>query len=369
MYNKDNGDSWEESTSNSYTFSGLTPNTTFYIKVYVTDDNKRVSGEYSIAVTTSLENLANVCTSGSNLADCITLYYNTYGESYGGLYYHDGLGTYINANQEAGDNSYRYSGANPDNFICFGSDEATCPTDNLYRIIGVFDNKIKLIKYDYAGSDMLGTNGDSYGLSYAGLYGNSVNYRGNKNQGEIPTFNWNKSAANIWSQSNLNKTNLNVNFINYLNNVNSKWVNMIETSTWYVGGISTYNNVSNNTIKNVYNLEVGPNKINTTYRDEIGLMYVSDYGYAASPENWLTALGKYNNSTNMNNNWMFMGLVEWTITRDSSLYNSIFLADFAAYICYGNTTYAYAVRPTFYLKSTTKYISGTGTQDNPYRIV
>lgn len=162
MYSKDNGDSLEESTSNSYTFSGLTPNTTFYIKVYVTDDNKRVSGEYSIAVTTSLENLANVCTSGSNLADCITLYYNTYGESYGGLYYHDGLGTYINANQEAGDNSYRYSGANPDNFICFGSDEATCPTDNLYRIIGVFDNKIKLIKYDYAGSDMLGTNGDSY---------------------------------------------------------------------------------------------------------------------------------------------------------------------------------------------------------------
>lgn len=96
---------------------------------------------------------------------------------------------------------------------------------------------------------------------------------------------------------------------------------------------------------------------------------MSDYGYAASPENWLTALGKYNNSTNMNNNWMFMGLVEWTITRDSSLYNSIFLADFAAYISYGNTTYAYAVRPTFYLKSTTKYISGTGTQDNPYRIV
>ena len=33
-----------------------------------------------------------------------------------GLYYHDGQGTYTNADQEAGDNSYRYSGANPNMF-------------------------------------------------------------------------------------------------------------------------------------------------------------------------------------------------------------------------------------------------------------
>lgn len=32
---------------------------------------------------------------------------------------------------EAGDNSYRYAGVNPNNYVCFGSDEATCPTDNL----------------------------------------------------------------------------------------------------------------------------------------------------------------------------------------------------------------------------------------------
>ena len=34
-----------------------------------------------------------------------------------GLYYHDGVGTYTNASQEAGDNSYRYSGANPNNYV------------------------------------------------------------------------------------------------------------------------------------------------------------------------------------------------------------------------------------------------------------
>ena len=69
-----------------------------------------------------------------------------------GLYYHDGVGTYTNANQEAGDNSYRYAGANPNNYVCFGSTETMCPADNLYRIIGVFGNQIKLIKATSYGS-------------------------------------------------------------------------------------------------------------------------------------------------------------------------------------------------------------------------
>ena len=49
---------------------------------------------------------------------------------------------------------------NVKNYVCFGSNESPCPTDNLYRIIGVIDGKVKLIKYDYATSDLLGTDGD-----------------------------------------------------------------------------------------------------------------------------------------------------------------------------------------------------------------
>ena len=36
---------------------------------------------------------------------------------------------------------------NVKNFVCFGSEASTCPTENLYRIIGVFNNQVKLIKY------------------------------------------------------------------------------------------------------------------------------------------------------------------------------------------------------------------------------
>ena len=122
-----------------------------------------IIGEEKLATT-----LADVCTGGESLASCITSLYNERGEEgANGLYYHDGVGTYTNATEEAGDNSYRYSGSNPNNFVCFGSDSAECENDNLYRIIGVFNNEVKLIKYDYANSNMLGTDGDYKASTFA----------------------------------------------------------------------------------------------------------------------------------------------------------------------------------------------------------
>ena len=94
------------------------------------------------------ENLGN-----QTLADyVISQYTGTQGEN--SIYYHNS--TLANG---AGDNSYRYAGANPNNYVCFGSDTTTCSEDNLYRIIGVFDNQVKLIKATIAKSNLLGTDG------------------------------------------------------------------------------------------------------------------------------------------------------------------------------------------------------------------
>ena len=59
--------------------------------------------------------LADVCINNELLFNCIQQFYVIYGEGYDGLYLHDGLGTY--GAQEAGDNSYRFSGANPNNYV------------------------------------------------------------------------------------------------------------------------------------------------------------------------------------------------------------------------------------------------------------
>ena len=81
------------------------------------------------------------------------------------IYYHDST-----LENGAGDNSYRYAGSSDttNNYVCFGSDAATCPEDNLYRMIGVFDGQVKLIKATEASSSLLGTNG---ACGYSNGYG------------------------------------------------------------------------------------------------------------------------------------------------------------------------------------------------------
>ena len=54
MYSKDNGDTWEESTNNTYTFTGLTDSTEYKIKVKVVDSEGNESTEYYEAITTEI---------------------------------------------------------------------------------------------------------------------------------------------------------------------------------------------------------------------------------------------------------------------------------------------------------------------------
>ena len=123
---------------------------------------KVLSAKLMIQKNKVAQTVAKFCKNGQNLNSCI-MAMNGIDDA---LYHHDGtLENGIN------DGSYRYAGASDEvnNFVCFGSNESPCPTDNLYRIIGVFDHKIsetqteqrvKLIKYDYANSNLLGTDGD-----------------------------------------------------------------------------------------------------------------------------------------------------------------------------------------------------------------
>ena len=291
------------------------------------------------------------------------LYTGTQGEN--GIYYHDSSLT-----NGAGDSSYRYSGANPNNYVCFGSNESTCPTDNLYRIIGVFGNNVKLIKYDYGTTDELGTDGD-YSKTYK-EWGMDSTYKGTYGDGErIGVYYWNNATqTNAWSESLLNKTNLNTNFIN---NIGEEWANKIATTTWKVGG-NTYSNIYSKTPSVVYQNEiVSPVTTNTTdnateYTAKIGLMYVSDYGFAADPSAWTLTMGSYNNTTATSTNWMYMGLYEWTISRRADDSGGAFRVVSGGGVGGDGVNGNDAVRPSFNLESSITYASGSGTQSDPIRI-
>ena len=311
--------------------------------------------------------LADVCSNGDNLANCIT---NLSQKSVNGatnIYYHDS-----NLENGANDNSYRYAGASEkvNNFICFGSTTSPCPTNNLYRIIGVIDGKVKLIKYDYMTKEELGTNGDYQGE----IAINTDHYKGSLSS--MDGYYWNYKAdttindgqgSNTWSTSLFNKVNLNTNFINYLG---TTWANKIATTTWKVGG-NTYDNIANTIPSKTYQNEiVNPDATNTTdnattYNAKIGLMYVSDYGFAATPSAWGYVINYYWNDHIVSNNWMYMGLDEWPISRISEVSFAIVVMTNDGGLGGNNANCYYAGRAVFNLETSITYKSGAGTMNDP----
>ena len=257
----------------------------------------------------------------------ISQYTGTQGEN--GIYYHNSALT-----NGAGDNSYRYAGASDsvNNYICLGSDVATCPDANLFRIIGVFGAQTKVIR------------------------AKSVGYK-----------QWHTSQVNTWSSSSLN-TYLNGEYLTSLGTLADK----IATTTWKVGG-GLWSNIATLVPKTAYQYEVGSSASTTTVDKKIGLMYVSDYYYSASPSAW-TLVG-YNESDATKDyraaktiNWLYSGSYEWTISRRSDLSDFAFLVRSAGDVYNDFVTLGIVVRPSFNLESSVKYVSGSGSMSDPVRV-
>ena len=307
----DDGSNYSLSNINSYTFTGLKANTSYKVRIYIVDNDRNESEEYIFNQSTA---------SMPSLANYIKSLYN--GQGSNGLYYHDS-----DLENGAADNSYRYYGANPNNYVCFGSDISPCPNENLYRIIGVFGNEVKIIKNNSIGS-------------YA----------------------WDNNKSATWGTSDLKNT-LNT---TYLNSLSSTWQNKISYHYWKIGGMA-YS--TTNTAKQFYDVEVGNSSSSSTVYAKIGLMYVSDYGFAASQEYWASAVYKY--SSARNSNWLFFG-EEWTISRATDHSYIVFYIKSSGSITSNwpfddlDKTYDHNVRPSFYLGESAIYIGGNGSIDNPF---
>ena len=266
----------------------------------------------------------------------ISQYTGTQGEN--SLYYHNSTLT-----NGAGDNSYRYAGASDsvNNYICLGSDATTCPDANLFRIIGVFGDQTKVIRAKSIGNQ-----------------------------------NWDTNGSNTWSSSSLN-TYLNGEYLTSLGTLADK----IATTTWKVGG-NSWDNIGGVVPATAYQYEVGSSASSTTVDKKIGLMYVTDYYYSASPSAW-TLVG-YNESdatkdyrAATSTNWLYLGSVEewseewsgeWTISRDSDFADCAFIVYSAGWVNSDSVLKTGAFRPSFNLDSSVKYVSGSGSMSDPVRV-
>ena len=182
---------------------------------------------------------------------------------------------------------------------------------------------------------------------------------------------WNENNTNNWVTGTLN-TYLNNDYYNTLTN-DSK--NMVGTTKYYLGGYSDSKMTSdimwqyerkNEANRTGYYYGTNPIMQNDANK-KIALMYLSDYGYAASKE-CTSNLYDYDGSASCKttNNWLDKSVDTWLLPQSSVNSYSAFCVSSTGYVTsiFSVNGREFAVRPVLYLSSNVKILSGEGTSQN-----
>ena len=287
----------------------------------------------------------------------------------------------------------RYYGNANNNYIYFNCDEYPETGCETWRIIGVFEDKVKLIRGEALPFNLVFDNKPGYGTAASG-YGSSswsdarlmmllnpgydvdeFDINGKLLNQHNRSYYWN-SEGNVDNPVKCYSGNSNSTISCYFNDIGittaTKTNNLIADNLYYLGG---FNDSLSNYSDVLYKTERSTNvRVNrpSTWIGKIALIYPSDYGYArnltsntTSWTNWLSNIVTRNN----------------TITgRLISPMNKYTGGDYTAYVRqnildvylnYGllvnNGT---GVTPTLYLKADTAISNvGDGSSDSPYRII
>ena len=230
---------------------------------------------------------------------------------------------------------YRYIGSNPDNYVQFNNE--------LWRIIGIFDGQLKIIRNESLG-DMAWDDEDEQ----------------------------NPYGENDWSKASL-QTYLNN---DYYGTIDSEDQTKIDSAyVWKLGGS---NSLEDETAQMFYERERGTDVYSgrpTEWTGSIALMYPSDYGFSTSggsTTNRSSCLAKelYNWDSVEDcctNSWLYdSSNSQWTLAPRASNSYDVFRVFVDGYVVNNNAYSSNAVRPAVYLLSNVEIVSGIGTPDEPF---
>ncbi len=272
---------------------------------------------------------------------------------------------------------YRYVGNNPSNYIWFNNE--------MWRIIGVFGsarhgientNLVKIIRNTPIGA--FGYDGESsYSNNYetSTLYSllNDCYYNGLESCSQYCKFYNNDNSEEIQNNCDFSRIGLNERAFDY------NYKDLIQEVTWYLGGPGATNYTSYYP-DTIYNYETNSSAVHSgnpnSVISKLGLMYLSDYGFASIDGSGECAQGMYSMNVDGTNgytaaecsniNWLLSYGYEWTISPNSN--NAT-----GSFAIYPNgrvgSIYSYSalsVRPVLYLKTNTYRLSGDGSITNPY---
>ena len=278
----------------------------------------------------------------------------------------------------------RYYGASPNNYVYFNCDSYPSTNCELWRIIGAFDGKIKLMRNETIGEYSWDTSASSVNS------GNGVNEwsqadlmkllnPGHESESVGGSLYYD-SKSGLCYRITVNKTIICDFTKNGIKNDVTR--NMIAETTWNLGGWNTsdiYSNV-------MYEKERGTTTVSnpsdgitraTTWNGKIALPYPSDYGYATDLSKCSQTLYNYNSSTDSyacrSNDWMYSifktNSYNWLLTPLSGDAYNAFILSSAGYVNGGgNVAGDHGVAPVLYLGSDQDIVAGDGSQSKPYQL-
>ena len=263
------------------------------------------------------------------------------------------------------DQNIRYYGSDPNNYVSFNNE--------LWRIIGVFGNNVKLVRKDSLGelswdSSESSVNG-GYGVnewSQADLqvYLNKMYYGGTT----VTCYDGSKNSTTTCPTNKLDNTAKALIDNHTWNTGAIEWEKRTDTLAFYNdergsvnGKICSSVSYCNDTVTRT-----------TEWPGYIGLPYATDYAYASGESICETNMVK-KDSNNVyickNDNWMFKpNTWYWTLSPYASASNALYVWGVSSDGSVGNYSAARggAVFPTIYLKSNILIESGKGTSSDPY---
>ena len=282
---------------------------------------------------------------------------------------YDGEGLKID---NTSDQNIRYHGSNPNNYVSFNNE--------LWRIIGVFGNNVKLIRSESLGN----LSWDSSESTINGGWGvNEWSQSDLKNY--LNTMYYGGTSVTCYNGQSNKTTTCPTNILD--NNAKA----LIDNHTWNTGA-PNYNELYNNTTKSYdtvefYKAERGTvnGKIcssgdycndtvtrTTEWTGYIALPYVTDWAYASSEKDCNTKIDQSSTYKCKNNNWMHYGStwndVMWVLSPyaiPDSAYNA-WLVDGGGNTGSSRAAGPFSAFPTIYLKSNILIESGKGTSSDPY---
>lgn len=254
-------------------------------------------------------------------------------------------------------------------FNCSDYSNQSSSTCETWRIIGIFDGKVKIMRnntigklawdYDKNNNSSLTTYDNNWHTSTLQKLLNNSYYNGT---GTITYYNSDSANGSV----SLNMNNIGIK--------NTKTRNMISETNWYLGGSDTISDFQSNQF---YQYERGIQKCSScTYeiiwKGNIALPYVSDYSYSSDFSICTDTPSAY---VCRGTNWMYPIMTadgtqnSWLLTPNSGISNYAWNVPSGGNVYYSNdASHADGVAPVLYLSSELGIESGDGSESNPYKL-